>query len=72
MTPERFREILDFLDWSQGDVARLMKRDPRAIRRMISGVYDIDPEMAEWLEFQAANPPPERKPRPVDTSDFSR
>lgn len=72
MTPERFRQILDLLGWSQGEVARLLQRDSREMRRWASGQNAIDAEAAAWLEKQAADPPPARRARPVDTSGFSR
>jgi plasmid maintenance system antidote protein VapI len=58
MDKDRFREILDLLGWGQNEVARLLHRDSREIRRWASGRNPIDPEAAAWLEMQAANPPP--------------
>jgi hypothetical protein len=79
MTPERFREILAQFaahpGWSSGDVARFLSRDQREVRRWASGQEVIDPEAGDWLEFQAAHPPPKRQPReaePADTEGFSR
>lgn len=61
MTPERFRTILDTLGWSRTECARIMRRDPRQVRRWAAGSErdPMDQAAADWLELQAANPPPE-------------
>lgn len=61
MAPLRFRAICTELGWSYGDVARALERDSREIRRWASGKEVIDPTTAEWLENQAAHPPPRRQ-----------
>lgn len=72
MTAERFRAILDQLGWSKAEVARLLSRDSREIRRWYSGRNAIDEEAAAWLEIQAANPPPAPMRRGPDVQRFSR
>jgi plasmid maintenance system antidote protein VapI len=70
MSPERFRVLLGQLGWSQGEVARLLKRNAREIHRWYSGKIEIEADVAAWLEMQAANPPPKR--RGPDLEGFSR
>lgn len=61
MTPLRFRAICTELGWSYGDVGRALERNSRDIRRWASGKEIIDAAAAEWLEIQAAHPPPRRQ-----------
>lgn len=70
MDKDRFREILDLLGWGQLEVARLLHRDGREVRRWASGRNPIDPKAAAWLEYQAANPPP--MPPYITASDLGR
>jgi len=60
MTAPRFREVLVQFGWSQGFIIRLLERDDRMVRRWYSGAMDIPPEVGDWLEVQAAHPPPRR------------
>jgi hypothetical protein len=64
MRPERLRECLDALGWSVRYVAELTARDPRQIRRWISGRVTVPWEIAEWIESRARHAertPPPRK-----------
>ncbi|MET3352398.1 UNVERIFIED_ORG: ribosome-binding protein aMBF1 (putative translation factor) [Xanthobacter viscosus] len=62
MTPDRFRECLTLLRWSQRGLADALECDDRLIRRWASGDADIPASVAVWLEtlgqFHAAAPPP--------------
>jgi ribosome-binding protein aMBF1 (putative translation factor) len=62
MTPDRLRECIGLLYWSQKQLARILNRDERGVRRWFSGQNAVDPPVAEWLEtwgrFAEANPPP--------------
>jgi hypothetical protein len=72
MTPDRFRECLDLLDWAgpgegnQRGLARLLGMDDRQVRRWAAGAR-IPDHVAEWMErvaaFHAANPPPDKPGR---------
>ena len=65
MTPDRFRECLALLRWSQRGFAEATGRDPRQVQRWASGEYAIPGDVADWLEraaaFHAENPPPGRR-----------
>ena len=65
MTPNRFRECLDALHWSQRGLADILKMDERQVRRWAAGA-SIPYEVAAWLEALAvchkANPPPRSRP----------
>ncbi|MGI4793090.1 MAG: helix-turn-helix domain-containing protein [Janthinobacterium lividum] len=62
MTPDRLRECLTVLWWSQQQLARVLNKDPRQVRRWASGEYPMPVETAAWLErlarFHERNPPP--------------
>jgi plasmid maintenance system antidote protein VapI len=64
MTPDRLRECLAALRWSQRGAAEILGMDPRQMRRMCAG-SPIPPALADWLERAAQwheqNPPPPRK-----------
>jgi len=64
VTPDRFRERLRALDWSQRSLAALLDVDERQVRRWASGDYGAPDRIAEWLErlahFHEENPPPTR------------
>lgn len=64
MTPNRFRECLATLHWSQRGLAEILQMDERQVRRWASGDYAIPPRISDWLEklarFHERNPPPER------------
>lgn len=67
MTAQRFRDVLALLGWSQGMAIKLLKRDDRLIRRWYSGAMDIPQDVGDWLEMQAAHPPPPAGSRRVVT-----
>lgn len=62
MTPDRFRECLTALNWSQRGLALLLDVDDREVRRWAAGKYEIPSRIAAWLEklgaFHIENPPP--------------
>jgi DNA-binding transcriptional regulator YiaG len=63
VTPDRFRECLDALNWTQPQLAAVLDMGDRQVRRWAAG--DPMPEhIAAWLEklaqFAEANPPPPR------------
>jgi ribosome-binding protein aMBF1 (putative translation factor) len=62
VTPDRFRECLQLLDWSQRGVAALLDINERQVRRFATGQYRIPDPIAEWLEtlarFHEAHPAP--------------
>ena len=73
MTPDRLRELLAVLGWSQRGLARLVNRDVSLVRRWCDGERSVPVEVGEWLErmaeriakMLAADPPPQptRGPR---------
>lgn len=64
MTPDRFRECLAALDWSQRGFAALVRVDERQVRRWAAGAT-IPPAIAAWLEmlarFHETHPLPQRE-----------
>ncbi len=64
MTPDRLRECLALLRWSQRSLAEALGLDDRQVRRWASGDYAVPPHIAAWLERRAeamrADPPPVR------------
>lgn len=64
MTPDRFRECLRLIDWSQRGVADLLDIDQRQISRWAKGEYAIPKRIGDWLEklarFHEQNPPPSK------------
>lgn len=64
MTPDRFRECLALLHWSQRGLADVLRMDERQIRRWATGAYAVPEPIAAWLEklarFHERNPPPEK------------
>lgn len=62
MNPDRFRECLALLHWTQRGVAAILGVDERRVRRWATGVYPIPVDVAAWLELlahlHARNPPP--------------
>ena len=73
MTPDRLRELLAALGWSQRGLARLVGRDQSLVRRWCDGERPVPVEVGAWLErmaacvagMLAADPPPQptRGPR---------
>ncbi|MXV44300.1 nuclease [Saccharibacter sp. 17.LH.SD] len=68
MTPERFRECLLLMHWSQRGFARIVDRAEATVRQWARGKVTIPSDVAEWLEkgasFIESNPPPVRLPKP--------
>jgi hypothetical protein len=64
MTPDRFRECLALLDWTQRGVARLLERQEGTVRQWARGAVQIPGDVGAWLErlakFHERNPPPVR------------
>ena len=64
MTPDRFRECLDFVGWSQRGFADYVRVDERQVRRWAAGQYSIPEPIAAWLDmlarFHEAHPAPQR------------
>lgn len=64
MTPDRLREILLVVMWSQTGLARLLDMDEAQVRRWARGTAKVPVAVATWLErvaeLHARNPPPER------------
>lgn len=62
MTPDRLRECLALLGWSQHQLARMTGRQEGAVRMWARGRIAVEPAVAAWLErwagFAAAHPPP--------------
>lgn len=50
MTPDRFRECLSDLEWSQRAFARVFHRDEGNIRQMARGATQIPGEIERFLE----------------------
>jgi hypothetical protein len=50
MTPERFRECLEFLGLSASAIARLLNCSDRLAYRWFSGKIAVPPGIARWLE----------------------
>ena len=61
MTPERRRECLNQLRWSQRSLTAIFPYDDRTIRRWFTDT-DAPADVDQWLEtlaaFHAAHPPP--------------
>lgn len=64
MTPDRLRECLAVLDWTQRGLARLLGRPEGTVRQWCRGAVQIPPAAAAWLEARAQHaeqtPPPPR------------
>jgi len=64
MTPDRLRECLALLRWSQRGLADALTMDERQVRRWATGAASIPDQVAAWLERRAAemaaDPPPAR------------
>jgi ribosome-binding protein aMBF1 (putative translation factor) len=61
VTPDRLRQCLAALAWSQRGLAELIDVDERQVRRWAAGAV-IPPRIAAWVEmlarFHEQNPPP--------------
>ena len=64
MTPERLRECLAALAWTQRGLARLLGRPEGTVRQWLAGVVRVPVDVAAWLEalarFHERHPPPTR------------
>lgn len=64
MTPERLRECLTALCWSQRGLARNLNKAEGTVRQWARGKLSIPEDVAVWLErcgrFMEENPPPPR------------
>jgi ribosome-binding protein aMBF1 (putative translation factor) len=62
MTPTELKDCLSIINWSQRQLARLIKRDERTVRRFVNGALQLPNKQIIWLrklaEFHAQNPPP--------------
>ena len=62
MTPDRLRECIALLRWTQRGLADALACDDRLVRRWASDGASIPPSVAAWLEtlaqVHAAAPPP--------------
>ncbi len=65
MTPDRLRECIALLRWSQRGLAAALTVDERQVRRWATGEASIPEHIAAWLERRAAamaaDPPPVRQ-----------
>lgn len=65
MNPDRLRECLALLRWSQRGLADALGMDERQVRRWATGAAVIPEQVAAWLERRAAamtaDPPPVRQ-----------
>jgi transcriptional regulator with XRE-family HTH domain len=50
MTPDRFRECVDVLQWSQRQLAEVIGVDDRTVRRWAAGATPIPGRVAKWLD----------------------
>ncbi len=64
MSPQRFREVLAVLHWSQRGLAEILGCADSLTRGWARGRSTVPPAVAAWLEdlaaFHARHPPPER------------
>lgn len=54
MTPDRLRDVLALLRWSQRGLSDALECDDRLVRRWASGDASVPPDVAVWLEALAA------------------
>ena len=63
MTPERFRECLNILEYTTRGIAEVLGRPDRRVRRWSQGIIAIPDEVATWLDGMARytqeHPPPQ-------------
>jgi DNA-binding transcriptional regulator YdaS (Cro superfamily) len=65
MTPDRLRESLALLGWTQRGLARLLGRQEGTVRQWARGAVTIPADVAAWIEQRArhaARTPPPRRP----------
>lgn len=74
MNPDRLRECLALLRWSQRGLAVALTMDERQVRRWATGVAVIPEQVAAWLERRAAamaaDPPPVRQAASPEGTDL--
>ncbi|WP_419900760.1 nuclease [Roseomonas sp. USHLN139] len=55
MTPDRFRECLALLDWTQRGLARQLERHEGTVRQWARGTVRIPDDVEAWLEVRATH-----------------
>ena len=50
MTPDRFRECLALLHWSQRGLAQILYCDDRLVRRWAQGSEPVPESIGRWIE----------------------
>ncbi|QEE85955.1 nuclease [Acetobacter oryzoeni] len=67
MTPDRLRECLSLLHWSQRGLGAILNRQEGTVRQWARGTVRVPDDVAYWLEVMAQhaekNPPPVRQSR---------
>ncbi len=67
MTPDRLRECLVALHWSQRGLATILNRQEGTVRQWARGAVRVPDDVAAWLEIMGKhaeeNPAPVRIPR---------
>jgi transcriptional regulator with XRE-family HTH domain len=65
MTPNRLRECLVLLRWSQRGLAEALGRPEGTVRQWARGAVRVPDLVADWLDragrWHADNPPPSRQ-----------
>ena len=51
MTPDRFRECLTALHWTQRGLARILDRPEGTVRQWARGAVRIPEDVKHWLEY---------------------
>lgn len=70
MTPDRLRECLAALGWTQRGLARLLERQEGTVRQWARAAVQIPDDVAGWLEIRAKHA--ERHPPPVRSVNSDR
>ncbi|MCP1243866.1 helix-turn-helix domain-containing protein [Acetobacter lambici] len=50
MTPERLKECLELIGWSQHELAKRVEADKQLVSEWVLGTSDIPASIAAWLE----------------------
>lgn len=69
MTPDRLRDCLALLGWTQRGLARILSRGDGTVRQWARGAVRVPDDVAAWLEARAINA--EQTPPPVRGQDRS-